>query len=157
MSLIGMNTAQLLWIDLQQNRDGPLFILVPFILVLLQYECPSKVIFNFLRLFNLLSLDLVYKLPDQALTLLAKKGFASLKVWLLSATELRKECFVCSRLFFHLLLLFEVDGSVESKNKETSEYSSKIITYRFIRNEGNVNIFFFLSDQLKLTPFYKQI
>lgn len=153
MSLIGMNTAQLLWIDLQQNRDGPLFILVLFS----NKNVHPKVIFNFLRLFNLLSLDLVYKLPDQALTLLAKKGFTSLKVWLLSATELKKECFVCSRLFFHLLLLFEVDGSVGSRNKETSGYSSKIITHRFIRNEGNVNIFFFLSDQLKLTPFYKQI
>lgn len=41
-----------------------------------------KVIFNFLRLFNLLPLDLVYKLPDQALTLLAKKGFTTVKVWL---------------------------------------------------------------------------
>lgn len=153
MSLIGMNTAQLLWIDLQQNRDGPLFILVLFS----NKNVHPKVIFNFLRLFNLLSLDLVYKLPDQALTLLSKKGFTSLKVWLLSATELKKECYVCSRLFFHLLLLSEVDGSVGSRNKETSGYSSKIITHRFIRNEGNVNIFFFLSDQLKLTPFYKQI
>lgn len=41
-----------------------------------------EVIFlNFLKVFSLLLLDLVYELPDQSLTLLADKGFTTLNVW----------------------------------------------------------------------------